>query len=128
MTKKDVEHKNLHWMKNVIRALWEYLQDMWAHHCKQANLNNKDDPDNLTHNEILFALRQYLRLDCKDLSVAGKKLHLNVTRSIKTAHTKTLVRWLKLLKKERELTIQMKRNERRASGRPQTITRFLSRP
>jgi len=125
--KKDVEHKNLHWTKNVIRALWEYSQDMWLHRCKQSNLMNKDDPDNLTHNEILFALRQYLRLDRKELSVAEKKLHLNVTRSIKTAHTKTLIRWLKLLKKERELTIRMKRNERRSSGRTQTITRFLSK-
>jgi len=125
---KDAEHKNLPWLKKVIKALWEYSQEMWVHRCKQAHLNNKEDPDNMTHNEISFSLRQYLRLDRTVLSVTEKKLHLNVARSIKTAHTKTLVRWLKLLKTERELTIRIKRTERRNSGRLQTITRFLSKP
>lgn len=122
------ENKNLNWLKNVIRAAWTYSHDMWVHRCKQTTMNNKDDPENCTNNKILFALRQYLRLDRNDLSVAEKELHLNIIRSIKTAHTRTLVRWLKLLKNEQELTIRMKRNERQITGRPQTITRFFSRP
>ena len=113
------------WVKKVIRAVWIFSQSMWTARCKEVHMKSKNDPTNFTHQELLFSLRQMLRTPRNELSSAEKMLHLNVVRHLNTAHTTTLVKWLKLISKEREMTIRAKRESRRTSGRLQLITRFF---
>ena len=100
---------------------------MWTERCKQVHLKNKDDPTNATHQEIQFAIRKYLGMDSKDLSSVEKRLHLNVKKGFLVAHTTTLLKWLRLLAKERELTIRNKRENGRKKSRLQPITKFFRR-
>ena len=86
----------------MIRALWTYSHDLWVHRCKQADLNNKKYPENLTHNEILFALRQYLHVDRIELSTPEKKTqskrnqehqnsaHANISEMAKIVENRTI--------------------------------------
>jgi len=59
------------------------------------------------------------------LSNVEKKFHMNVTKGINVAHTKTLIKWFRPIATERELTICLKCESRRSSGRLQTLDRFI---
>jgi len=124
LDKPDTESKDLPWMKKVIKALWSYSHDMWVQRCQNVHRKSKTDPCSLNHNELLFSIRRLLRTPRIQLSVEEKKLHLNVTRGLKVAHTRTLVDWLMLLSSEREKTIRNKREARRSKFKLQPITKF----
>ena len=112
------------WLKKFIRALWDFSNSMWIKRCQNVHVKNKDDPCSLTHNELLFSIREILRVRRNDLSHIEKQLHLNVTRGLQVAHTRTLVDWLLLLSQEREKTIRLKRESRLKETKLQTITKF----
>jgi len=122
---KKPEAKNLPWLKNVIRAIWTYSHSMWVLRCKQVHSSSKNDPDNLTHQELIFSIRQFLRISRTEISSEEKLLHLNITKGLRIAHSKTLVRWIRLLTQERQKTIRNRRKKIRSKGGFQTITRFL---
>jgi len=90
----------------VIRALWDFSQSMWVKRCQNVHVKNTDDPCSLTHNELLYSIREILKVRRTNLSHVEKQLHLNVTRGMQVAHTRTLVDWLLLLSQEREKTIR----------------------
>jgi len=117
--------KNLPWLKNVIRAIWTYSHSMWVLRCKQVHSSSKNGPGNLTHQELIFSIRQFLRISRTEISNEEKLLHLNITRGLRIAHSKTLVRWIRLLTRERQKKIRNRRKVIRSKGGFQTITRFL---
>jgi len=121
---KNIEHRDDSWLKKFIKALWEFSQSMWIKRCKNVHVKNKDDPCSLTHNELLYSIREILKVRRGDLSHVEKKLHMNVTRGMQVAHTRTLVDWLLLLSQEREKTIRLKRESRLKATKLQTITKF----
>ena len=111
--KKDKIAKDLKWLKVTIRALWTYSNTLWIERCKQINKTTKDDPLSLTHVELQILIRKYLNIERLQLSLEEKRLHLNITKTMKFAHTKTLAKWLELLRTERESTLRRKREDRR---------------
>jgi len=123
-SKEDSKKKNLVWLRNVIRALWTYSHDVWVARCKQVHTKNPDDLCSMNHEELMQVVRNYLKLDSSSLSVLERKLHLNVTKKMKFAHSRTLVRWIILLKDERSRTENSRRGVRRLQ-RNQQITRFF---
>ena len=120
----NIEHRDESWLKKFIKALWEFSQSMWIKRCKNVHVKNKDDPCSLTHNELLYSIREILKVRRSDLSHVEKRLHMNVTRGMQVAHTRTLVDWLLLLSQEREKTIRLKRESRLKATKLQTITKF----
>ena len=125
--KDNLEHKNLGWMKKVIRSLWTYSYEMWVGRCKQVHESTKGATDSMNHQELLYCIRQYLKIPRDELSISEKKLHINISNGMRVAHTKTLARWVRLLKQERLSTIRQRRNGSASGTRLQKITRFLKR-
>ena len=120
------EDKNLPWLKQFIRALWNYSTSMWIRRCKNIHVKDKSNPFSLNHRELTISIREILRTNRSELSYAEKKLHLNVVRGLNVAHTSTLVKWLVLLAKERENEIRRKRESRNsAKGKLQTLLKFF---
>ena len=118
----DKEEKDIPWLSKTIRALWTYSATIWLDRCKAIH-SQIDGDASLTHIELQQIIRKYLQIDRSELSADEKKLHLNVIRTLPFAHTKTLVRWLDLLKSQREATLRRKRESRRnkrATMRPLT--------
>jgi len=91
------EDKDLKLIKIVLRALWTFSTNMWLDRCKQVHSTSKEDSDNLTHQDLLFSIRTYLRLPRHTLLIQEKRLHINITKCMRVAHSNTLVRWIKLL-------------------------------
>ena len=123
-SKDDSIQKNFEWLKNLIRALWTYSYDVWVARCKQVHTKNPDDICSMNHEELIQAVRCYLKLDSSSLSVLERKLHLNITKKMRFAHSRTLVRWINLLKCERARTENSRRTTRRIQ-RNQQITRYF---
>ena len=123
---RDKEHKNVGWIRKFIKSIWAYSYEMWGLRCKQTYASSKENEENLNHQELLFSIRQFFRRKRSDLSFQEKRLHLNLARGLKVAHVKTLARWLRLLKKERQFTMQQRRTSRKKSGKMQTITKFMT--
>jgi len=121
------QNHNTNWSAKCIRYLWVFSYTVWVERCKHVNKSSKDDPNNLRYHELLYAIRQYLRTERSELSVVEKKIHLNVSRGLRSMHTKTLVKWLQLIAKERQLTIRAKRENRRPRKKVQTLDAFLVR-
>jgi len=125
-SKEDSKKKKLVWLRNLIRALWTYSNDIWVARCKQVHTKNPDDLCSMNHEELMQVVRTYLKLDSSSLSALERKLHLNVTKKMKFAHSRTLVRWIILLRDERARTENCRRDVRR-NLRNQHITRFFPR-
>ena len=123
--KDNLEHKNLGWMKKVIRLLWTYSHEMWVGRCKQVHESTKGAIDSMNHQELLYCIRQSLKIPREELSISEKKLHINISNGMRVAHTKTLARWVRLLKQERLRTIRHRGNGSAPGTRLQKITRFL---
>jgi len=121
---QNTEYRDEPWLKKFIRALWDFSHSMWIKRCQNVHVKNKDDPCTLTHNELLFSIREILKVRRTDLSHVEKQLHLNVTRGMQVAHSRTLVDWLLLLSQEREKTIRLKRESQLKETKLQTITKF----
>ena len=121
----DSNQKNFVWLRNLIRALWTYSHDVWVSRCKHVHTKNPDDFCSMNHEELIQVVRSYLKLDSSSLSAIERKIHLNVTKKLPFAHSRTLVRWIHLLKDERARTENGRRNIRRVQ-RNQQITRFFS--
>ena len=66
----------------------------------------------LSYCDLLVEIRRHLNLPPNELSSDERKLHCNLTGILKHAHRLTLVKWLDLLREEREATIRRKRTER----------------
>jgi len=70
--KEKLEHKDLGWMKKVIRSLWTYSYKMWVGRCKQVHESKKGDTDNMNHQELLYCIRQSLKIPREELSISEK--------------------------------------------------------
>ena len=126
ITSHAPEHVNIPWLVAFIRAIWDYSLTIWHDRCRHINENKSDDPNSLTHTEQILAIRHYLRIPRNNLSKTEKSLHFNISTSLKFAHTKTLTKWIGLLREERE------KNLRQQSTGPthtrkglRTITRYF---
>jgi len=125
LTSNDSTQKNFVWLRNLIRALWTYSHDVWVSRCKQVHTKHPDDFCSMNQEELIQVVRSYLKLDLSSLSALERKLHLNIRKKLPFAHSRTLVRWIHLLKDERARTEKSRGNIRRIQ-RNQQITRFFS--
>lgn len=64
--------KDLPRLKKIIRAIWEYSHSIWVLRCKQVHSASKNDPENLTHQELVFSVRPFLRISRRELSTQEK--------------------------------------------------------
>ena len=88
---------------------------------------DKSNPLSLSHCDLLIEIRKYLQLPKNQLSADERKLHYNITGVLKLAHKLTLVKWLDLLREEREATIRRKRTERtKTRGGMRSLYRYFS--
>ena len=116
---------NMNWTIKLIRALWNFSQTIWKQRCKHVHIKHEGLDESLCADELKSAIKSYLKLPREELSHDEKQLHLNVSRHIKKAYHTTLTRWLRLLAKEREKTIRMKRESRRKKKGQQPLERFF---
>jgi len=124
---QDKEHKDVSWLKKFINSIWSYTYEMWGLRCKQTYEASSENEENLNHQELLFSIRQFFKIPRPTLSFQEKRLHLNVSRGMKVAHATTLARWLRLLKRERQYTLNHRRTNRRKKSKMQPITIFFSK-
>ena len=115
MNANKKQHKDLKWLKSVIRAIWNFSHEIWVQRCKFVNKADKTNPLSLSHQELISEMRNYTRLPKNELSPEERKLHYNVSKTIRVAHKTTLVKWLDLLHSEREATIRRRREQRNSS-------------
>ena len=121
------DHLDLLWLSNLIKTLWTYSHSVWVARCKHVNQTTADEPISLTQAEQMSIIRQYLKLPRDILTREEKRLHLNISRGMRSAHTTTLAHWIHLL---REVRAEAIRNQ--SSGRPirqsmQSITKYFRR-
>ena len=100
----DMMKRELGWLKNLVRTLWQYSCNMWQQRCKHIHVKDPTQPSTLNHDEILHNIREILKTPRTQLSMVEKWLHLNITKMMNSAHTITLGKWLKLLLDERKNT------------------------
>ena len=125
-TNQSPTHPNIQWLVAFIRAIWDFSLSIWMDRCKHVNENKSDDPNSLTHTEKVLAIRHYLRIPRHHLSKTEKSLHFNISTSLKYVHTKTLTKWIGLLKEEREKTLrQPSIQSTKTQKRICPITRFF---
>jgi len=123
-SRENIMHKDQTWLRNVIRALWDFSHNVWVARCKHVHIKNEGDICSMTHEELVQIVRDFLSLSRKTLSSVERKLHLNITKKLRYAHSSTLVRWIHLLKNERART-EKDEGSLRVTKRIQTITRFF---
>ena len=125
--KSPPESPNLQWHQLLIRTIWDYSHSIWVSRYQHVNHSSKDNPHSLTHTEQLTIIRQFLRTPRRTLTREERRLHLNISKGMKHAHTKTLDICIHLLREVRAQAIRQK-----ATGQPlqrgmQLITKFFRR-
>ena len=126
-SKSPPNHLDRPWLGNLIRALWTYSHSIWVARCKYVNYATTDNLLCLSQVEQLSIVRQYLKLPRDSLTREEKRLHLNISRGIRSAHTTTLAHWIHLLREVRADAVRKK-----SSGRPlrkamHSITKYFRR-
>ena len=120
------EYDSILWLVAFIRAIWDYSLAVWHGRCKHVNENKSDDPESLTHTQLVSVIRHYLRTPRSNLSTTEKSLHFNISTNLKHAHTKTLTKWIGLLQEERQKTLRQQSTDpthTKKTHRP--ITRYF---
>ena len=122
----DMMKRDLGWLKHLVRTLWQYSVNMWQQRCKHIHTKDPTQPNTLTHDEIVHNIREILKTPRIQLSLVEKRLHLNITKMLNSAHTITLGKWLKLLSDERKNTQRKHAEKRRKVTKLQEITQFFN--
>ena len=124
-TKSPPDHQDLPWINRLIKALWKHAHTRWVARCTQVNHSTTDNPQSLTHSEQLAVIRQHLKRPRKSLSPEEKRLHWNISRGMKNAHTTTLAHWIDLLREVQADNIRKKSTARPQGGVVTRITNYF---